>query len=118
MRFALTDLLQSPCPNLWHALLGVGQWEGTHVVVPDTIAAPILATCNEPPADQPADPSPFTARLRTEAQKAPLRAICAQCEHHRDGQCQASSCCGGRIPVEVRLNLTSTACPKGNWPAT
>ena len=118
MTFRLQDLLQSPCPNLWHSLAAAGRVINEHLEVPDAIAQPILTDCQEPPQSvPPSAASEFTARLRLEVEKAPLRLLCAACEFNLAGECRGATCCGGQIPVEVRLNLTSTQCPRGRWPA-
>ena len=116
MTFALEDLRRSKCPNMWHSLLEAGRLENGQVVVDDDSARRILARCYDPPQVQHHIVT-FDARLRSDASKAVLRAICGVCEHNQDGQCRAASCCGGRVPVEVRMNLTTTTCPKGKWPA-
>ena len=118
MIFRLTDLLSSPCPNLWHALVVAGTVCNGQLEVPDAIARPLVARCTEaPPPIAVEPPAWFAARLRTETEKAPLRRLCAACEYQTVGVCRGSSCCGGQVPVEVRLNLTSTQCPRGRWPA-
>lgn len=118
MTFLLADLLASKCPNLWHALLAAGALRNGQIDVPDTVAHPLLAACQDAPQSKAvAPPATFTARLRTEAEKSPLRAICQACEYNHVGECHGSSCCGGQIPVEVRLNLSSTQCPRGRWAA-
>jgi hypothetical protein len=118
MKFRLEDLLASPCPNLCHALVVAGTVRNGQLEVPDAIAKPLVAGCTEaPPPIAVEPPAWFAARLRTEAEKAPLRRLCAACEYHTGGACRSSSCCGGQVPVEVRLNLTSTHCPRGRWPA-
>jgi len=117
MKFELSELLKSPCPNLWHSLVGSGCVVNGHLEVPDAIAQPLLTGCHEPPKSvPPSAASEFTARLRLEVEKAPLRLLCAACEDHAAGECRGASCCGGQVPVEVRLNLTSTHCPRGKWP--
>lgn len=53
-----------------------------------------------------------SVKLRTEAEKAPLRAICAACQSNRNGRCYSAQCCGGSLPIEIILNLDTTHCPK------
>ena len=133
MTFDLRQLIGSHCPNLGHALVAVGTVNNGQLAVPDAIAQLILIKCQDehyelptfttsaPPSSFPGttrSPVSFTGRLRTDVEKSPLRAICAACEKNVAGECRGSNCCGGQIPVEVRLNLTSTGCPKGRWPAT
>ena len=116
MRFALAELLSSRCPNLWHDLHAAGKLINGELEVPDALASPLLASCAEAPPIVFAPLPVFTARLRTEAEKIPLRAICQTCDFNLAGECHGSSCCGGRVPVEVRLNLSSTTCPRSLWP--
>lgn len=75
------------------------------------------ANTSTPPGQEQA-PAPrvvFEARRRTEEEREPLRAICGVCEYNARGTCMASKCCGGRNPVEVLFNLSTTRCPKGKW---
>jgi len=119
MKFELSELLKSPCPNLWHSLAGIGHVINGQLEVPDALAHPLLAACQDPPISVIVDASStFTARLRTDEEKSPLRLICVDCVWNVSARCEGSSCCGGRVPIEVRLNLTSSLCPKGRWPAT
>lgn len=119
MKFELSELLKSPCLNLWHSLVGIGQVINGQLEVPDTLATPILAACQDPPISIPRSPaSEFTSRLRTDEEKSRLRLICSVCEFNLSDRCEGSSCCGGRVPIEVRLNLTTSLCPKGRWPAS
>ncbi len=118
MKFELSELLKSPCPNLWHSLVGSGCVVNGQLEVPDALAHPLLAACHEPPKSvPPSAASEFTARLRAADEKAHLRLICLDCVWNVSDRCEGSSCCGGRVPIEVRLNLTSSLCPKGRWPA-
>ena len=117
MKFALAELLRSPCHNLWHKLMPLGRVVNQHVEVPEAVAVVVLADCHQPPTAVAGTGGRFTARLRTETEKAPLRSVCADCAFSHAGECRGASCCGGQIPVEVRLNLTSTGCPRGRWPA-
>ena len=116
MIFRLPNLLASPCPNLWHSLVAVGAIRNGQLEVPDAKAIPLLAVCSDAPKSVVAEaPSMFTTRLRTEAEKRPLRFTCADCEFNVANECRGSSCCGGQVPVEIRLNLASTNCPQGRW---
>lgn len=117
MTFRLEDLLKSPCQNLWHALISAGELINGDLVVPNELAGPILASCQDPPPVAVSVQATFAACLRTEAEKKPLRRICQACEFGADGQCSGSTCCSGRVPIEVRLNLSTTVCPKSRWPA-
>ena len=48
MRIALSSLLESKCPNVWHDILTAGKLTGATVEVPDAEAACILARCHDP----------------------------------------------------------------------
>jgi hypothetical protein len=117
MKFLLAGLLSSPCPNLWHSLVTAGTVHNGQLEVPDAIANPLLIACAEAPTAIVPVPGTFTARLRTAEEKSRLRLLCLECEYNTAGECRGSSCCGGQVPVEVRLHLTSTNCPRGRWPA-
>lgn len=58
----------------------------------------------------------FGTRLRTPEEKALLRPICAACDKFKDGNCLSAKCCGGKLPVEVIYNLTTTDCPLHKFP--
>ena len=117
MKFEIAELLKSPCPNLWHSLVGIGQVINGQLEVPAALARPLLAACQDPPISLPSSAaSEFAARLRTEQEKAPLRQICSACEFAIQYRCEGSTCSGNRVPIEVRLNLTSSQCPEGKWP--
>jgi hypothetical protein len=116
MIFDLETIRESKCPNLWHDLLLAGRLDGGILLVPDIVAGGILSRCVDPPATT-LRAHGFKATLRAPEQKTRLRAICGSCEHNVGGLCHGSTCCGGRVPVEVLLNLTTTTCPKGMWPA-
>ena len=55
-------------------------------------------------------------RMRTPEEKALLRPICAACSASDGTNCTAFKCCGGKLPLEVVYNLTTTDCPLGKFP--
>lgn len=113
MTFDLETLRQSPCQN---DLLLAGALVRGVLVVPDHLAAPILAKCAQPPAAQPVivPPNTFASKLLPVDAQAKRLAACEVCEKNVTGNCSICQTCGGR-PVKHKVRLSSESCPLMKW---
>jgi len=55
-------------------------------------------------------------KIRTPEEKDELiEKFCKVCPSYSPPNCTAQKCCGGKLPVQIAVNLTSTKCPLGKF---